>query len=55
VHCIFCKTGTEAMFADLGLFNVRAIQVIEHCYFSALHFSECMQTQTTNPIDYHKL
>jgi hypothetical protein len=49
------RNKASLMFADLGLFNMRAIQIIEHCYFPALHFSECMHTQTTNPIDYHKL
>ena len=55
----FYKTGTEAMFADLGHFNMRAIQVTE--YFSQspqLSFSECMHTQTTDPmekIDFDKL
>jgi K+ transporter len=28
-YCVSCETGTEAMFADLGHFNVRAIQVIK--------------------------
>jgi len=56
---IFYNTGTEAMFADLGHFNMRAIQVIDHFSQSPqISFSECMHTQTTAPmekIDFDKL
>jgi K+ transporter len=47
VVTFFYKTGTEAMFADLGHFNVRAVQVIEYVFpILSPSFSEYVNTLT---------